>query len=498
MTVILNGRPVSAEQGAVLSDIAGIKKPCGGHGKCGKCRVTAKGELSSVTETERAFLTDKEIRRGVRLACMTRVLGDCEIITDGDESEVRVVSDGITAVTETDPAFTEYGVAVDVGTTTLAVKLYDAQGNILSSATALNPQSLFGADVISRIEAAISGEDTALASCIRKAIDGLINNLAVKAGVLPERIDGAVITGNTVMLYLLTGTSVEPFSHAPFKVPVLFGETVSASSLSLTSLKPETQVYLPPCISAFVGADITCAILSSGLCGGETAMLADIGTNGELALFHEGRLTVCSTAAGPAFEGVGISMGMQGSDGAIDKVSEENGKLSAHVIGNVSPVGICGSGLVDAAACMLKTGVLEEDGYLEDVFDVFGGVVLTPKDVRMLQLAKSAIYGGIMTLLDSEGIAPEDVRKFYIAGGFGYYLNADNAASIGLIPRALAARSSAVGNAALGGASMLLLNASKRDECRRLAEIASLRELSANPVFERFYVEGMIFGSNDD
>lgn len=296
------------------------------------------------------------------------------------------------------------------------------------------------------------------------------------------------------MLHLLTGTSVEPFSHAPFRAPRLFGETVKASSLSLASLAPDTRVYLPPCISAFVGADITCAILSTGLCGGDTAMVADIGTNGELALYHGGRLTVCSTAAGPAFEGVGISMGMQGSDGAVDRVSVENGAVSAHVIGGAAPRGICGSGLVDAAACMLETGILDESGYLEDdCFVVSEPVVLTQKDVRMLQLAKSAIYGGIMTLLDSEGITPEDVRKFYVAGGFGYYLDAGNASKIGLIPGALATRARAVGNASLGGASMLLLDVSKREECRLIAENAVVRELSADPVFENYYVSGMLF-----
>ena len=493
--VLINGESAYVPRGTLAADAAHVKKPCGGHGKCGKCRVTVRGGVSPVTSTERALLTDEEIAAGARLACLARITGECEIITFSADGESIIVTTAGTDVEELHPVFSELGIAVDIGTTTVAARLYDKKGNILSEATALNSQSEFGADVISRIEAALGGNDGELASSVRKTLDGMIAKLCLKAGASSGHIDGAVITGNTVMLYLLTGQSVEPFSHAPFRAPVLFGETVFASSLSLTTLRPETRIYLPSCISAFVGADITCSILSSGICDGGAAMLADIGTNGELALYGKGKLTVCSTAAGPAFEGVGISMGMQGSDGAIDRVIiTQNGTFDAHVIGGGEPRGICGSGLIDAAACMLKTGILEEDGYLEGSFVISGGVALTPRDIRMLQLAKSAIYGGIMTLLDSGKIAPVDVEKFYIAGGFGYYLNADNAASIGLIPRAVAARSSAVGNAALGGASMILLDSRNIEKSCRIAESAGVCELSANPVFEKYFASGMMFG----
>ena len=498
MIVIVDGRPVQVGEGTLISDVARVGKPCGGHGKFGKCRVTVRGELSPVTATERQLLSEDDIRRGVRLACLSRVTGECEIITSEGDCGTNVVTEGISPEAGNAPLFSVLGIAVDIGTTTLAARLFDTEGNVLSEAAAVNPQSVYGADVISRIEAAISGESAALAACVRKAIDGLINVLAGKAGVMTGLIDGAVITGNTVMLSLLTETSVEPFSHAPFRASALFGETVSASSLSLETLKPGSNVYIPPCISAFVGADITCAILSSGLCEGDTALLADIGTNGELAVYSGGRLTVCSTAAGPAFEGVGISMGMQGAPGAIDRVGVENGKIVTHVIGGREPRGICGSGLVDAAACMLETGALDEGGYLEDdPFVLSGPVVLTQKDVRMLQLAKSAIYGGIMTLLDHERISSRDVRDFIIAGGFGYYLDPDSAGAIGLIPRAIAGRARAVGNAALSGASVLLLDTGKTEKIRSLAAHARVIDLSANPVFEKHYVSGMMFADQE-
>ena len=222
-------------------------------------------------------------------------------------------------------------------------------------------------------------------------------------------------------------------------------------------------------------------------------MLADIGTNGELALWHNRKLTVCSTAAGPAFEGVGISMGMRGTVGAIDKVSIENGKMKAHVIGGTRPVGICGSGLVDTVACMLDLGLIDESGYLEDDEMVIESPVhLVPGDIRMLQLAKSAIGAGLMTLIEGEGLTPEDISTLYIAGGFGSYLNRENAARIGLIPRALSQPVKTVGNAALGGAVMMLLNKAVRNEAENLAKNAVTIDLSVSTVFSEKYMMNML------
>ena len=304
-----------------------------------------------------------------------------------------------------------------------------------------------------------------------------------------------VITGNPVMLSLLTEESVEPFSHAPFDVKRLFGETVAAESLELSNLNEKTNVYFPPCISAFVGADTVCAIHATELCEGETAMLSDIGTNGEIALWHDGELSVCSTAAGPAFEGVGISMGMRGSDGAIDKVIIVNGELNAHVIGEVRPVGLCGSGLVDAVACMLDMELVDESGYLEDdeIF-IEAPVYLTPKDIRMLQLAKSAICAGIKTLVGIENIDSSMVSRLCVAGGFGSYLNSKNAVKIGLIPKAFSEKVQTVGNAALGGAAFLLLNKGARSKAELLAKSAKTVELAANPLFTDNYMKAMMLG----
>ena len=500
ITVTVNGKPTLAVCGIIISELINGEKPCGGHGKCGKCKVIARGDLSEVTDAEKKNLTADELARGVRLACLTYALGECHIETITEREQTQIVSNGELPEFELHPTFLQYGVAIDIGTTTLAARLYDTKGTPHAETSRLNPQQEWGADVISRIEAALDGKARELAGAIRKALDEILAELAQKAGIFSQEIDGVVITGNTVMLSLLTEESVEPFSHAPFDAKRLFGETLTAESLELTSLKSETSVYLPPCISAFVGADTTCAILATELTQKtEPTMLADIGTNGEMALWSNGKLTVCSTAAGPAFEGVGISMGMRGAVGAIDKVTLKDDALHAHVIGDTEPKGICGSGLVDAVACMLDHEILDESGFLEDEpFTVQAPVTLTQKDIRMLQLAKSAISAGLMTLIQNEKFQPSDIQTLYIAGGFGNYLNPQSAARIGLLPNGLTACLQAVGNAALAGASMLLLNATVKEQAAKLAKKTAVLDLSTNPTFSELYMSGMTLGACED
>lgn len=217
------------------------------------------------------------------------------------------------------------------------------------------------------------------------------------------------------MLYLLTQTDPDCLSHAPFAASRLFGETLAAGELGLPCL--HAQVYLPRCMSAFVGADITTALLASGICSKpDTRMLVDIGTNGEIALWHRGQLSCCSTAAGPAFEGAGLSMGMAGKTGAVDHVRVQDGALQAHVIGGGAPKGICGSGVIDALACLLELEQLDETGLLEqDPAPVAPPVCLTQKDVRMVQLAKSAICAGLRTLLRVEGLCGADAAELAVA-----------------------------------------------------------------------------------
>ncbi len=480
--------------GSLLAGTGIMGMPCGGHGRCGKCRVKVTGKVSSLCDREKAFLSGEEIRQGIRLACLVRAEGDCWVETGGEKAAgIRLEGDMPDIVLN--PSFTSYGAAVDIGTTTLAARLYDREGKVAAQASCMNPQSGWGADVISRMEAAMGGAAEDIARAVRQSVDGLLEELADSGGISYRKIDGVVVTGNTAMLHLFTGTSVEPLTHAPFAVKRSFDEKVNAACLGLTKVSPEAEVYFPPCAGAFVGADLVTALLASGIRNKKGAwILVDIGTNGEMALLHGGRFFFCSTAAGPVFEGAGISRGMAGRPGAIDRVELRGGKTEVHVIGNIPPRGICGSGVVDAVACLLEGGYIDETGYMEkEEVLIAPDVPFTQKDVRMVQLAKSAIHAGIRTLLHIAGIGCGDVSGLLIAGGFGSFLNVENAGRMGLLPEELTSGVRVIGNAALSGAAMLLLNPAYRRDCRDYASRGEVVELSCHPFFAREYMDRMSF-----
>ncbi len=470
-----------------------IARPCGGVGRCGQCRIRAVGSLSSVTEKERIHLTEAERADGVRLACCAFVTGDAQIWWGVETPLTHIMTDSHRTVEVAQPLFTRLGAAVDIGTTTIAAQLYDESGR-LATAAVPNSQSGYGADVISRISYALGGGAEALAACVRADVNGLLGQLCRRVGRKTEELDGLVVTGNTAMLYLLTGESVAPLAAAPFAITEMYGRLVSTAGWGW-DIREEVPVYLPRCMTAFVGADITTAQLASGLCDSTgPALLADIGTNGELTLWQGGALSVCSTAAGPAFEAANLSCGKQGVTGAIDRVWTEGNTLCLHTIDKGAPVGICGSGVTDLVACLLHTGRLDETGYLEE-----GAVALAPRvhftqeDVRQVQLAKSAIRSGIETLLHTAGVAHEQVKRFAVAGGFGSYMSPDSAAAIGLIPPSLRSLCESIGNAALTGAAMMLCDGRQMEKGAALAQSARHVELATDAFFSEQYMEQMMF-----
>ena len=496
-TVLYDGKPIEVKCGEPLSLALRTESPCGAHGNCGKCKAKVTGDISPLTESERSHLSKEEMNRGIRLLCQVCALGGAEVTSLYAEKELSVLTEGVGAITVENPLFQNFGIAIDIGTTTLAGRLYQRDGKVLATAGATNPQVVYGADVISRIEHARQDKN-ALAHAIREGLSSLILSLTEQADILPEDVDGMVLCGNTTMLYLLTETDTEPLSHAPFSLTRSFGEFLSASELALSPLKPDTKVYLPRVISAFVGADTVCALLATRITEkADTTLLVDIGTNGEIALWHEGVLRVTSTAAGPAFEGVGIQAGMRGETGAIDRVSLEGDTLIVHTIGDTEPKGICGSGLVDLIACLLKHGTLDESGYLESDFPLTRDVILTQKDVREVQLAKSAISAGIRTLLHMAKCPPEEVGRFVVCGGFGSYLNLENANAIGLLPTECTSHAEIVGNAALDGASVFLLQGDHILNAQNLVESAIPQNLSETPVFAEFYMMGMLLSEEE-
>lgn len=495
VTITVNGTACRAGTGARLMDClpahAAPETPCGGAGRCGKCRVVARGVLSEPSPEELRALSADELARGVRLACCARALGDCEVLTGTNAPAFILGESG--ALPAPAPMFSGVGAAVDIGTTTLAACLYGPSGTLLAQAGKMNPQRRWGADVISRIEASRKGEGEELARAVREGINELLAEMCAAAGLAPDAPDALVITGNTAMLYLLTGSDPDCLAHAPFVADRLFGETLTGADLGLCC--PGAAVYLPRCISAFVGADTATALLAAGLTQRPGVhLLADIGTNGEIALWNGQQLSCCSTAAGPAFEGAGLSMGMPGRAGAVDHVTVENGALSAHVLGGGEAEGICGSGVVDALACLLATEVLDESGLLDpEPAPVCGKVQLTQKDVRAVQLAKSAVAAGLVTLTRTAGLDFDRVESLSIAGGFGSYLDVKNAGAIGLIPEELVPRTRILGNAALRGAAMLLLDRTLCARCEETARRTQTIDLASSKVFFSAYTECMFF-----
>ena len=453
--------------------------PCGGKGKCGKCAVAVEGEISSPTEVE--------MRLGTRLSCMTTLLGDATVTLPDEVGGMRIETD-TQALTPT--AEGGIGAAVDIGTTTVAVKLYDlATGECLGTAAEPNPQTAVAADVMGRIETAMNGQGERLQTMICDTVQALLRR-ASPSGTVPADLT-ATLTGNTTMLYLLCGYDPTALSRAPFLADHLFGSEITLSHLGFSA-------YLPPCMNAFVGADITCAVHASAMCDrDQTALLCDIGTNGEMALWKNGRLYVTSTAAGPAFEGAGIVCGCGSVAGAIDRVWVEDGEIRVHTIGELTPIGLCGSGVIDAVAAGLQTECIDESGAMDDPMPLGGTVALYPQDVRALQLAKAAIAAGIDTMLEISRTQADEIDALYIAGGFGSHLSMESAAAIGLLPREWIDRAHILGNAALTGASMTLTDPAARARLDRIAAEAEPIHLGGNARFANHYINRMILGEDE-
>lgn len=493
-----------------------VDTPCGGRQRCLKCKVRVSGEAAPAGDRERSLLSAQELAAGIRYACMTELLGDARVSPVEEQREAQIQIAGDLPAFAPAPWGSRLGAAVDIGTTTLAAYLYALpQAKPLGTCSALNPQAGFGADVISRLEKSLGGSREELASSIRRGIGQLLGELCQSACQPLDALDSLVLTGNTAMLYLLCGRDPSSITAAPFEMDCAFGLFLRPADLDLP-LDPACRIYLPRCFSAYVGADITTALLAAGfyrdgqIPAGPPRLLVDIGTNGEMALAADGKLLCCSTAAGPALEGAGIHQGMMARDGAIHKVTLAGGRIVCDVLGGGKGTGICGSGLVDAVAAMRRAGILDETGLIDEENHAFtayleevGGqpafrlpdtdVVLTQQDIRAVQLAKSAICAGMITLIEEAGLQPEDIASLVIAGGFGTRINVASAEAIGLIPAGFAAKSKAIGNAAGTGASMVLLSEGIRADSERLADIARTVELSTHPRFMEAYIDGMYF-----
>lgn len=519
-------KTISITASGLLSDAltaAGVsfRSPCGSRRSCGKCAVwlnPLSAELSPISAEEQAFLerlppTPPFSGFVRRLACFCRAQGEIEILAPEAKIEETAFAPPGGAAAEYDGERPEkLGCAVDVGTTTVTLLLFIlGSGKILAAETALNRQSVFGADVLSRITATTERGVAPLQNAICSQLDELLQAAVQNSQKTFDEIERVCITGNTTMLHLLLGLPVASLGISPFTPNTLFGTLIPPSSILKAPLK-NAEIYLPPAISAFVGPDIICAILSTNLTQLQTPsatplaplqspsaptpksakMLVDVGTNGEMALFTGSRLLCCSTAAGPAFEGAEITCGQGALPGAIDAVwAKKDGSLGFSTIGNLPPTGVCGTGLISAISALLKLEKLDRTGLLSDSKTyITDSVFLTQADIRNLQLAKSAICAGIETL-EREGTSSPEI--LWLAGGFGSALDPVPAAEIGLIPSSLAHIARPAGNAALAGAVLLSRNKNLRESAKIIANLAEEVPLATNQFFFDRYMSNLNF-----
>lgn len=411
-----------------------------------------------------------------------------------------------------------YGLAVDIGTTTIAVYLLNLNdGRVLDVESKVNNQRSYGADVISRINFTIENPKGLgiLKNTIISQLNNMIEILCQKNSISEDNIYDTVIVGNTTMIHLLLGLPCKNIALSPY-VPIATG-TLEFEAKEL-GINTGGMVSLVPGISAYVGSDITAGILSSGMLNSEKySLLLDLGTNGEMALGNKNEVITCSTAAGPAFEGANIKYGIGGVDGAISKVDLSKDKIY-ETIGNGKPCGICGSGVLDAVAQFVKFGIIDETGRMLESDEVeqkeyqnriiemdnmrqfivaynsiYEGIIaFTQKDVREVQLAKAAICAGIKILLKEKNISFDEIEKVYIGGGFGNYMNIESSVGIGMIPKELKDKIKSVGNCAGSGAKMYLLSKGIRDNTVDIINKAIYIELSKRGDFQEYFIDSMM------
>jgi uncharacterized 2Fe-2S/4Fe-4S cluster protein (DUF4445 family) len=436
-----------------------------------------------------------------------------------------VCGDELIAVEPGDTTDRLFGLALDIGTTTVVAALVDLNtGAVAAVQSALNGQAPFGADVISRASYTMTEADglATLQTRIVETINNLLDQLLAVSGVARENVYEAVAVGNATMLHILLGIDPEAISVAPFIPVVEEPVTLPARDLGL-ALHPQARLSTLPHLGAYVGADIVAGVLATGI-GREKdekqRLYIDVGTNGEIVLGSSRRTLATAAPAGPAFEGAQIQCGMRASDGAIEGVEISDDVHLQIIGGNVKPIGICGSGLVDAVAQLVQCGLVDASGFLarpeqvrgriddalvDRLVELEGGVrafllsrpedkiVLTQRDIRALQFAKGAIAAGVAVLMGYLGLQAQDLDEVLLAGSFGSYINPASARAIGLVPWVPVERIVAVGNAAGEGAKISLLSFREREAASRIPELVEYVELSGRPEFNDIFTEALAF-----
>lgn len=458
--VNINGKTVLAPHGQLLSDLLiingnAVEHPCGGKGICRKCMVRVNGENV--------------------LSCRYRIETDV-VVSIGDNAQIL----SVTGAAETGRLSQNNCFVLDIGTTTLALALVCLDDKkVISVMTAVNPQRVFGADVISRIEYCRNNGVKQLRLLLADEISRMINKLDV-GKELP-----LFVAGNTTMLHLFFGADCSGMGAAPYTPAFLDIQNSTGEELGISGVG---DIVSLPCVSAFVGADIVAGLNFVGCPQeGKYNLLIDLGTNAETVLFSADDIVCTAAAAGPCFEGANISCGMSASDGAV--YSFANGK--AETVNNSVPKGICGTGLVDIVAYLLKNHIIDESGYMPcEKYNISADVYITQEDIRQYQLAKSAVFSAVLALIKLKEITFADIDKVFISGGFSAKINIDSAVETGLLPREFKDKCVCINNSSLLGC---IKYATENSDLSAIIKNSEYIDLSLNKDFADLFIENMMF-----
>jgi len=529
-----DGRRISIHAGATLLEAAGqagiiLNTVCGGQGICKKCVVNLEPDSEAVLACQYHIESDVT----VTIPTTSRFF-EQKILTEG----TRAKAQGRLDIWEKykDVAEKIFGLAVDIGTTTVVAKLVNMkEGSCLATQAELNPQSRYGDDVVSRIAYAQSDDKSAeLHKAITDCINKLISQLCKQAHIKAEHIYEVCVVGNTTMNHIFLRFPVAQLGQAPYRAFSIEAHNRQPNELGL-SINSAGNIYTVENIAGFVGSDITAVALAADIdSADEMTLIVDIGTNGEIVLGTGDKLYAASCAAGPALEGARIGCGSRASEGAIEAVviNEDEDDINLDVIGpprfasqseTVGAHSICGSGLIDAVAVLLDLGILDRTGRFVEAEKLKGRVspaifsritehnnqpafvlaerratsderlLLTQEDIRQVQLAKAAIRAGIKLLQKKIGLKDNDIKQILLAGAFGNYIRAESALRIGLLPDVPAERIRFIGNAACSGAQMILLNSALRAEAKQLARKIKYIEIAHEPDFQAVFADSMSF-----
>jgi uncharacterized 2Fe-2S/4Fe-4S cluster protein (DUF4445 family) len=529
-----------------LADLNLIDAPCGGVGCCGKCKVRILNQDFTLHDAEKEFFTEKEIDQGWRLACLHSVEMDItlelppkevisEIVSNGylrdfvknphisktldqDGNTLLMAGNEVLGLEQGDTRNRLFGLAVDIGTTTVVASLIDMlTGKELTSVSCLNGQKNFGQDVITRINYAMTQTKGTLIlqKTILKDLRNLIKEILTQChkdySLSSEDIYEISVGANSTMVHLLAGIDPSSMGKSPYATAFSGLLVMNGAKELKLPVSEHCMVYCLPAVSAFVGGDITAGILACGIHHtSKNVLFIDIGTNGEMVLSRSGKFCACSCAAGPALEGMNISCGVRAAKGAIEDVRlvgvGRDITVEVSVIGEVKPTGLCGSGLLSAVAELVRTGILHKSGRLLDhplveraagkkrfIIDKENEIYLTQQDIRQVQLAKGAILSGIQTMARANDMTFSEIDQVMVAGQFGAHLKAESLTGAGLFPQELENVITYVGNTSKSGAYLCLLSFEEREAAEKIADKVSYIELSHLEGYDSLFVKAMEF-----